>query len=119
MISPMARQPPAVTARRYQRPVSASGRPYALPSRRPRPRRSVGGMLAAALGAIASMLVIAALALAGFVDADGVPLIRAQAPQIPREVATDNGLYATGPLTPLRCRLPRIRPGQDESMHRF
>lgn len=76
-------------------------------------------MLAAALGAIASMLVIAALALAGFVDADGVPLIRAQAPQIPREVATDNGLYATGPLTPLRCRLPRIRPGQDESMHRF
>jgi len=79
----------------------------------------VGGAVALALGGVAAMLVIAALALAGFADAEGVPLVRTQAPRISQQVATDNRLYATGALTPVRCRLPRIREGEDESMRRF
>ncbi|WP_233358913.1 neutral zinc metallopeptidase [Thermomonospora amylolytica] len=115
----MARQPPATAARRYHPSAPGTDRLYALPPRRSRPRRSLGGALAAVLGVVASMLVVAALALAGFVDTEGVPLIRGQAPEISRQVATGNRLYVTGRLTPVRCRLPRIRQGEDESMRRF
>jgi uncharacterized protein len=120
----MARQSPTPTARRYgpgpqeRRPPEATR--YALPPRSRRPRRSLGGAVAGILGVVAAILVLAVLGLAAFTDGGSVSeRLRGGAPKVSAEAATANPLYRTGPLTPVGCRLPRIRQGADESMRRF
>ncbi|HEX2313092.1 MAG TPA: neutral zinc metallopeptidase, partial [Thermomonospora sp.] len=88
--------------------------------RRPRPRRSLGGAVAGILGVVAAILVFAVLGLAAFMDGGGVPrAFGGDAPRVSEEAATRSPLYRTGRLTPVNCRLPRIRAGDDGSMHRF
>ncbi|SEG85921.1 hypothetical protein SAMN04489712_118108 [Thermomonospora echinospora] len=121
----MVRRSPTPTVRRYdprseERWPYDAAQPYALPPRGRRPRRSLGGAVAGILGVVAAILVLAVLGLAAFTDGGAVAArIRNDPAQIPAETATANPLYRTGPLTPVGCRLPRIRPGSDESMRRF
>ncbi|PKK15683.1 MAG: hypothetical protein BUE48_003250 [Thermomonospora sp. CIF 1] len=122
MIPAMVRRTPAPEVRRHaagypQGPPPAQR--YALPPRNRRPRRSAGGTAAGILGGIAALLTLAALGMAAFAEPGTMPVRIGRAPEVPRQTATDNPLYRTGPLTPTGCRLPRIQEGVDESMRHF
>ncbi|MBG6093314.1 neutral zinc metallopeptidase [Actinomadura viridis] len=90
------------------------------PRRRP-PRRAVDVTAAGVLGGLAGLAVLVVLGLATFGGVGGGRMtasgLRA-GDTVSSETATANRLYATGPLTPVRCRLPRIDPGAD-SMRGF
>lgn len=117
--------PPApAPAPPYYRP--AYGGPpqyYYQPPRRP-PRRTAGGLVVGLIGVVTALGVLAIVGIsviASLVDdgpgRTGVPGARS-GQQVTRSTATANPLYRTGPLTPVRCRLPQIQPGA-ASMDRF
>ncbi|OLT38425.1 hypothetical protein BJF79_26995 [Actinomadura sp. CNU-125] len=90
-----------------------------VPSRRP-PRRSPDGTVAGIIGGVAAVVVLAILGFSFFGDRDPIGAITGayREPQVSRATATDNELYATGPLTPVGCALPELGPGA-ASMRRF
>ncbi|QXJ24005.1 neutral zinc metallopeptidase [Actinomadura graeca] len=89
------------------------------PPRRP-PRRSAGGTIAGIVGGLTSLVVLAILGMSvlggnGGLGARAGPASRGT---VARTTATDNKLYGTGALTPVRCTLPRI-DADAASMRRF
>lgn len=116
--------PPPAPAPQYGRPAHGPppGPPHYryTPPRRP-PRRSAGGAAAAVIGGLASLIVVVVVGFAAFAGegAIGIRTGGAQAQgTATRATATDSRLYATGPLTPVNCRVPPISPGS-ASMRRF
>lgn len=99
---------------------TASDYGYHRPARRP--RRTAGGVIAAALGGIAALTVVAVLGfwLAGTGDKprtriDDGSRLRAGS----KTAALSGPLYRSGPLSPVGCRLPAITEHDEESMRRF
>ncbi len=89
-----------------------------MPRRRP-PRRSAGGTIAGLIGGLSAVLVLGALGFAGYDaltqgSAHGVAAGR----PVARKVATENRLYASGKLVPIRCALPKLTD-EGASMRRF
>lgn len=116
----MAGQFPTPAATRYGPPhQDPYASPYALPPRRP-PRRTAGGVVAAVLGAVAAIAVLGVLAMTALSGGDGSNTAGTRtAAKVTKEAATGSKLYKTGALTPMRCRLPRIEPGSEDSMQGF
>ncbi|MFC6880017.1 neutral zinc metallopeptidase [Actinomadura yumaensis] len=90
-----------------------------VPPRRP-PRRTAGGVIAGVLGGVAALVVMVVLGFAAFGGEGRIGTGRAAAGgrAAARADATDNRIYKTGALTPVRCHLPAIAPGA-ASMRRF
>src|SRR5437868_1098593 len=90
---------------------------YVLP-RRP-PRRSAGGTVAGIVGALTSLVVLTILGLSVFGSNGGMGSMvgSASGGVAARTTATDNKLYGTGALTPVRCVLPQITPDAASMRH--
>ncbi|GGV20304.1 peptidase [Actinomadura cremea] len=90
-----------------------------VPSRRP-PRRTPDGTVAGVIGGVAAVVVLAVLGFSLFGDRDPIGAITGSSREaaVSRETATDNELYATGELSPVKCALPALEPG-GASMRRF
>ncbi|GAA2616203.1 neutral zinc metallopeptidase [Actinomadura fulvescens] len=117
--------PPApAPAPPYRLPAQGVPPPYHYQPPRHPERRTAGGLVVGLLGVIAALGVLAIVGFSvvsslagGDGDGFGRPGTRGGEP-VTRATATDNRLYRTGALTPVRCQVPRILPGV-ASMDRF
>ncbi|MDL4772796.1 neutral zinc metallopeptidase [Actinomadura xylanilytica] len=104
----------------YDLPGQESAQRYGyVPPRRP-PRRTAGGLVAAVLGGVAALVVLIVLGFAAFGGEGRIGSRGGDAAKgVPSKAsATDNKLYKTGALIPVKCHLPAIAPGS-ASMRRF
>ncbi len=115
---PHGPEPHGPPSRQWTRPEHGHG--YLPP--RPAYRRGTATTVAGALGGVATLCVVAVLGytLAG----PGRPPDRRTAAgggahPGTREAAVDSALYRSGPLTQARCRLPKIRAHDENSMLAF
>jgi predicted metalloprotease len=115
--------PPPAPARAPARPGLPDGPSrtiYRYEPRRPPVRRAAGRTITGVIGGVATAVVLTVLGFTWLGIGDlgvAAPGLR-PGPQAKRENATASRLYTTGPLTPVRCRVPSIEPG-GESMGRF
>ncbi|WP_433332774.1 neutral zinc metallopeptidase [Spirillospora sp. CA-294931] len=108
--------PPPALARPQGSPVHD---PYRHgPARRP-PRRTAGGAIAGLVGTLAALAVAGILGYTALGPDDGARGTGLRSERsVSREAATRSPLYATGTLTPVKCRLSVLSPGT-ASMRRF